>query len=436
MSSFFDYLDERGLKYCVVGRTEELPQKISGDIDLVIEAGCLNLVYRYILDFSRMHPPKMVNVLKHEQSAYYFVMVWKDGAGKLRFFHPDICDDYFRSGRKFLSANEILSFRTLAVDKTGKRKNFYVAAPAKEFIYYLLKKVGKQTLDDEHGEHLSAVWAKASEECNAEINRFWSRDHANLLRRAAGTGDWQEVRQKLPSLKKSLHAKLPLNSLKLWRRECARILKRVLFPTGLHVAFLGSDGSGKSSVIDRVVPDLAPAFRKTARFHLRPGLGMKKDDGKLVPDPHCQAPWNLPVSIVKTFYLWFDYFIGWWVVVWPKIVCSTLVVFDRYYHDLLVDPKRYRYGGPMWLARWTGKLIPKPDLWVLLDAPPEILQTRKQEVPFEETVRQRGEYLKLVQDMKNGVIIDASQNLDDVVADVNSAIIDFMTQRTQKRHGR
>lgn len=204
---------------------------------------------------------------------------------------------------------------------------------------------------------------------------------------------------------------------------------------GLHVAFLGPDGSGKSSVIKRIMPDLAQAFSDTACFHLRPGIGRKKGDNRPVTDPHGQAARGLPVSVAKIIYLWFDYFVGWWLRVWPKTARSTLVVFDRYYHDILVDPRRYRYGGPMWLARWVGKLIPQPGLWILLDAPAKVLQERKQEVSFEETARQRESYLKLVGAMKNGVVVDASRDLNDVVADVILTILNFMAKRTEKRLG-
>jgi hypothetical protein len=34
---------------------------------------------------------------------------------------------------------------------------------------------------------------------------------------------------------------------------------------------------------------------------------------------------------------------------------GTLLICDRYYHDLLVDPRRYRYGGPAWAAKLVGK---------------------------------------------------------------------------------
>jgi thymidylate kinase len=127
--------------------------------------------------------------------------------------------------------------------------------------------------------------------------------------------------------------------------------------------------------------------------------------------------------------------LGYIFVVRPKLIRSTLVVFDRYYHDLLVDPRRYRYGGPMWLARLIGKLIPQPDLWILLDAPAEVLHSRKKEVSYEETVRQRKEYLKLMSVVKNGVVIHAEQPLEAVVADVNKAVLEYMEQRTEDRIG-
>jgi thymidylate kinase len=435
LSAFFEYLERMGLEHCVLGRTDELPDKIPGDVDIVINADPFDVLYRHIYDFSGMNSLKTVQILNHEPFAYYFVLTWKDRLGTPMFLHLDICYNNFWNGRLFLTADEILSSSTPAIDESGEKKNFFVAAPAKGFIYYLIKKVDKQNLNDGQGKYLNEVWAKASEESNKEIDRFWSNDNAKLLRQAAGDGDWRKVRKILPTLKKSLYSEFPANFLGSWAKETIRKIERVLLPTGLHVAFLGPDGSGKSSIIDRVTPDLAPAFRKTAYFHLRPGLGIKKTDGKPVVDPHGQVPRNQAASVAKIFYLWLDYFVGWWLAVWPKKVHSTLVVFDRYYHDLLVDPTRYRYGAPMWLARWIGKLIPKPDIWILLDAPPEVLQSRKQEVPFEETARQRKEYLKLVRGMKNGVVIDASQDLNDVVAEVNEVIIDFMAKRTEKRHG-
>jgi thymidylate kinase len=101
---------------------------------------------------------------------------------------------------------------------------------------------------------------------------------------------------------------------------------------------------------------------------------------------------------------------------------SALLICDRYYHDLLIDPARYRYGGPEWAARGVARLMPQPDLWVLLDAPAEVLQARKREVSFEETCRQRDAYLSFIRDQRDCAVVDAAQPLDRVIADVEAAI--------------
>ena len=64
-----------------------------------------------------------------------------------------------------------------------------------------------------------------------------------------------------------------------------------------------------------------------------------------------------------------------------------------------------------------------------------MLQSRKREVSFEETARQRDAYLKLVNGMSNGIVIDAAQSLERVVIDVEVAILDFLRARIRKRLG-
>ena len=109
-----------------------------------------------------------------------------------------------------------------------------------------------------------------------------------------------------------------------------------------------------------------------------------------------------------------------------------MLICDRYYHDLLVDPVRYRYGGPAWIARFVGSLMPKPDLWILLDAPPEVLQARKREVTLEETTRQRSAYLAFVRERASHAVVDASQALDAVVIDAERAVAAAIGQKQRQ----
>lgn len=205
---------------------------------------------------------------------------------------------------------------------------------------------------------------------------------------------------------------------------------------GCLLVIMGTDGSGKSSVIDGLVPQLNAAPLTVHHFHFRPGLvnRLRKSgipDNRST-DPHGLSAYNGLLSVAKLVFLWMDYTLGYMAKVHPCLRRKDLVIFDRYYHDLLVDPARYRYAGPVWLSRLLGKAIPTPDLWILLDAPPELVQSRKQELSADETMRQREAYLELLRSKENGVVIDAAQPLDAVIKEVTAQILDVAVRRSRQ----
>lgn len=189
----------------------------------------------------------------------------------------------------------------------------------------------------------------------------------------------------------------------------------------MKIVVLGPDGAGKSAVIRGLLGKLAQGDRVVKMRHLKPFFvnQQRGEPGAIVIDPHGRPPRSALFSLAKIF-IWL---LEEWYVNCFRDSNEALLIYDRYYHDLLIDPKRYRYGGPLWAAKMVGKLIPQPRLWVLLDAPARVLQTRKQEVPLKETSRQRHAYLAFVRDQRSYVIIDASQSLDKVIANAERAII-------------
>lgn len=193
-------------------------------------------------------------------------------------------------------------------------------------------------------------------------------------------------------------------------------------PPGLWVAFLGADGCGKSTVIEHVERRLGPAWNGARRFHLRPHFGLRDPEGPPVTDPHGQVPRGRVTNVLKLGLWWLDCTLGYLLAVRPLLSRGRLVLFDRFVHDLLVDPRRYRFHGSEGLARAILGSIPAPDLFVVLDAPPEVLRARKQEVSDAEVVRQRAAYRDLAASMENAAVIDASRPVEAVVEDVESRI--------------
>ena len=428
IGSFFTYLNRHAVPYCVVGPTDKLPNDLESDLDIVmdVEPG---VALRHIEMFCRLQDLRIVQHLQHEITAHYYVL-WKKNRNDDRFVSIDICKDFLRDARSYLSSRELVSGRRQSAGDNN-RSTFYIPRPEMAFAYYLIKRVDKMDLTAKQGHYLSQLWHQAPTAAREEIVRHFGHKAANAIEDAAKSRNWDQVSGN-STLRRALHWRASRISIKVWLAELLRICSRVRRPTGIHAVFLGADGSGKSSVIERVLAALEPVFRRRLQYHLFPVRNLTRSQGPVI-DPHAR-PLRGTVPSSMQLVLWFlRYLVGWVREIWPARIKATVVLFDRYYQDVLVDPRRYRYGGPTWLARALGWLVPKPDLWILLDAPVEVLQARKQEVPIHESERQRRAYLALAKEFENGTVLDSSKPLEEVTREASRWIIEFMAKRTAQR---
>lgn len=200
----------------------------------------------------------------------------------------------------------------------------------------------------------------------------------------------------------------------------------------MMVVIVGIDGSGKTTVIHELQKKLVSSFIHLKYFHLHFKVRAEVNHESTAVDPHAKPPYPLPVSIAKVFYLLLIYHIGYWINIKDVRAQESLLLFDRYYYDLIVDPRRFRYEGPLWITQMIGKIMPKPDLVIFLDAPSEVLLSRKQELSKEEIERQRQAYKEVVQSLPNGHILNATQSLGAVVKDAEHIIVAYAKQRLKQ----
>lgn len=420
--------EAQGIPSVVVGDTRGYPAEIQSDADVVVAPEHLVRMPLLLERVAREQGWQIVQHLQHEQVAHYFVIAWR-GETDTEYLAFDVCSNYLRRGRPLLTAASLLEGR-VPLGNTG----LYVPTPARAFLYYALKKIDKNALDDRQGAYLSWVWRQDPQGARREAARFWSSPLLDLLEGAAEQDHWAPVRQRLAALRAELNGALHV-PVQAQLGERVRQVRRVLQPTGLCVAFLGPDGAGKSSVIGEVEKNVAPAFRRLKRYHLRPSFGRGRPSGEIVSNPHGKAPRGPGASLAKLLLWLADYTVGSVPAVRLPLVRSTLVIFDRYYHDLLVDARRYRYGGPAWLAGLVGRAVPRPDLFIFLDLPAEVAHARKPEVPLEEGRRLRERYRQLARQLPNAHVVDAERPLDEVAREVETIILHHLQKRTGKRLG-
>jgi thymidylate kinase len=170
------------------------------------------------------------------------------------------------------------------------------------------------------------------------------------------------------------------------------------------VAFLGPDGAGKSTILDIIRVELAKRHLDCECRYFAPGYLRRyrpKSDAQITVNPHQGVQYGFLLTLAKLFLLLFEFRMG----ISQLRGQSGFFLFDRYLLDVLVDPRRYRIGTIRWWMRMLLKLAPRPDLLVIVVAPADIIQSRKQEVPREETLRQIGAYMALADSIVPSIVV-------------------------------
>lgn len=163
--------------------------------------------------------------------------------------------------------------------------------------------------------------------------------------------------------------------------------------TGFSVGFTGPDGSGKTTVIDRTIERLDKVFATAhCYYHFRPALfgnlgdvahsaGLKKEVDRNYSDPHRGGKTGMASSLARLGYYSVDYILGYFAKVKSQTRITKLVIFDRYFTDIICDSRRSRiYLSPKFLNLWRKLFIPSLDYNILLTASSETILARKREL--------------------------------------------------------
>jgi thymidylate kinase len=356
-----------------------------------------------------------------------------------------VTTDYALGDRVFYRSEELLPHRRRT------EAAFDALPPALEFACLLVNRVSKRNVREKDRAALEELFTRDRDGCILELRRFWLEQNVAVITPAvsgARDSSWQRVNASIGDLRADLFnhvAERPFarvaRKLRQWGRRLARWCSPRP-PCGLHVVFLGPDGVGKSTVIEGVTRALTPAFLRTDYFTFAPSILPRRNKPKTHDGaearpadtgPHALPPRSYPASLLKAGWWFLCYTVGYLLTIHPAKARSSLVINHRYFVDAIVDRRRYRYSGPVWLLKLIWRFVPRPDLFILLDAPAEVIWPRKREVAFEETARQRQAYRDLIAHLPNAHVIDAAQSPDKVVADVNRIILDHLATRLARR---
>jgi thymidylate kinase len=411
LNGFFQKLKEKNVKYCVLSGYEGLPEIYkSSDIDILVSK-------KDLLESSIV----LTSVFKDHGSESYVLHKFKGRQTYIFFFQGtdgwirdsikiDLFVNFEFRGRIFLSSHEILK-------NIIPHKNLYIPGVMHQAYIGVVKGILKGgSAWKKYLERIQIGLAENAEGMESLLRRMFGEKSTKSLMSYLGAGDTESIEKIRKRMMYETYTtsllkhpiRFPLSMISYFLIRIGNMLK----PPKYMIAVLGPDGSGKSTLIEKMKVHFQDVFKVESQgvkvFHIRPGLFPTITEllrKKSLPEGKStllRDAWNSPsgtISFIRLLCFLADYLLGYFIKVLPELGNYHVVVLDRYYYDILIDPARYKIRLPPRVMKTFFAVLPTPDIAFVLDAPPEIIFPRKRELN-EETI---GLLLNGYKDLKNQI---------------------------------
>lgn len=430
----FAELERAGVEFALIhGDDNEWPS-VSSDVDMAFGVPPPCAIEPVLRQMSAKGTVSIVQRLHYDVPHAYYYILQLPSAPNL-FLHLDCLYDPIGINKYRLPTPMLL--KDAALGEFGRH-----STQPQKAVYLLLKRATKGNISAHALAALRTQFIGAADELWSEVEDWFGPQARGDVERLLKSADPAQANPQLAALwsksKKRFRRQHPLRFLRgltldIWRKTC-----RFFQPTGLFIVLVGPDGSGKSTIAGALLVQLERAFRRTWRFHWRPGFLPKPGQSSNETSPPDTTPAEVSkyrgaVSLLRFIYYWLDFVIGYWLIIYPKKAQTTLIVGERYFPDILVHPQRYGFDVPQWLMRAAAKFVPSPDLLVLLKDEPEIIYKRKSELSPETIAKQIAAYERELPHWGRAAVIQTCGGVNSVCTQISDLISRECARRTAGR---
>ena len=356
-------------EYAVLRNYESLPYTMGRDIDLIINRKDFQLIKNQITIIFFQHG---YNLFQYYKGSEMYSMVFVETKQPYNFISFDFLFSIYVKDIILLTSEEVLKTKVFNGEIYHVRKDMEYLT---KYIYNIILK----TPYPEKYKHIEQeAYALYGKEINNVLNKLGLDQHCSLKK-----------------IKFRLYKQHSLLMLFAYLRYLIATISNFIFPQGISFSFTGPDGVGKTTIINQITEILNKLYKSVPIFHFRPFIignlgevaysaGLKKEVDRDYSKPHRGEKTGIVNSLLRLLYYSLDYIIGYQIKVNVPIFKRNIVIFDRYYTDIICDSRRSRiYLNYKFLYGFGKLFIPSLDYNILLTAGTDTILARKRELDEE-----------------------------------------------------
>lgn len=422
--SFFSAMAEKGIRYAILRNADEIRCGEAHDIDMAVEVSRMAEVQQCLFAAAVshgwvLHYKSGTLCDPYHLKAYHFYHIGADETD-IRLIHFD-CFATFGWGGVVAIGNATL------LEGTDESTLYHEAHPAVEAVIDLFARLLPYGyVKEKYRKRVQTFFGQCPERVRTVMQEFLSPEHAELVAEKVTAQDWAGIEALHRDLLRDLHR---FGTTYTWWLRWHQLRKAWECP-GIVMAIEGTDGSGKTTIIDGMRKVLANSYPEDSivYYHWRPMVVAsehKKGEvsGAVCSEPHKNKPHGRVKSLLKLSICTLDYFFGYWCKVRWQAARGKVVVFDRYYYDFYLDKIRYRLTvSDAWL-RFFQLFVPEPDISFALTGDAEAIWQRKKELPIEEVQAQIDTLERHKKHFAHTVTVDVVHPIPEVVGRVSAAVL-------------
>lgn len=239
LQNMFTLFDEAGIVFCLSHGYEKYPSELGRDVDIIIQR---SINVDDLISFFTDHRSKIGATLVYHSGMY--ITLATHGSGQVpQFVHLDFSHDA-TCGLSYIADGD-------AILRTRERwQNIWIPAQHYASAIVLFRALYKD-FNQDHCENidslrgletrslLNGIFGKRDYDL---ISHAFSRDRADPIL----SKNFKQVRRRMMI---RAFFKAPRYSLKTFAKSVTAKIGRLLAPPGMHIAVLGPDGAGKSTLI-------------------------------------------------------------------------------------------------------------------------------------------------------------------------------------------